>query len=127
MFVLFSEFDFAAIRRLTRRGNSAQWRMATALGLCFLASSGWAFGDAPAAGLSAAPARLGYNRDIRPILSDNCFSCHGPDKNQRKGKLRLDVREAAVEKRAIVAGKPEESELVKRLYTTNADDVMPPP
>ena len=64
-----------------------------------------------------------FNRDIRPILSDNCYACHGPDKNQRKGKLRLDVREAALDKRAIVPGKPDESELVKRLYTTNPDGI----
>ena len=70
---------------------------------------------------------LGYNHDIRPILSDNCFSCHGPDKNKRKAKLRLDVREVAVEKEAIIPGKPDESELVKRISTTDSDDVMPPP
>src|SRR5436309_154255 len=68
-----------------------------------------------------------YNHDIRPILSDNCFYCHGPDKNKRKAKLRLDVREVAVEKEAIIPGKPDESQLVKRIYTTDADDVMPPP
>src|SRR5688572_21395314 len=49
----------------------------------------------------AEKARLEFNRDIRPILSDTCFSCHGPDKNQRKAKLRLDVRENAIEKGAI--------------------------
>src|SRR5437667_12745135 len=68
-----------------------------------------------------------FNRDIRPILSENCFRCHGPDKNQRKAKLRLDVREVALEKEAFVPGKPDESELVKRIYTANEDDVMPPP
>jgi hypothetical protein len=71
--------------------------------------------------------RLQYNHDIRPILSDTCFACHGPDKNQRKGKLRLDVREDAIEKDAILPGKPDESELVRRIYTTDADDLMPPP
>ena len=69
----------------------------------------------------------GYNHDIRPILSDNCFSCHGPDKNQRKAKLRLDVREVAVETKAIIPGKPDESLLVKRIFSTDADDLMPPP
>ena len=86
---------------------------------------------APCVGAFASPSapgsKLAYNRDVRPILSENCFACHGPDKNQRKGKLRLDVREAALDKKAIVPGKPDESELVKRLYTTNTDDVMPPP
>ena len=42
-----------------------------------------------------APAKLEFNRDVRPILSENCFLCHGPDKNNRKAKLRLDVRELA--------------------------------
>src|ERR1044071_7217724 len=69
---------------------------------------------------------LQFNRDIRPILSENCFVCHGPDKNNRKAKLRLDVREVALEKKAIVPGKPEESELVSRIFNTNEDDVMPP-
>ena len=71
-------------------------------------------------------AKLEFNRDIRPILSDNCFRCHGPDKNQRKAKLRLDLREVALEKEAFVPGKPDESELIRRLNTTNLDDVMPP-
>ena len=71
-------------------------------------------------------AKIEFNRDIRPILSDNCFRCHGPDKNQRKAKLRLDVREVALEKEAFVPGKPDESELIRRINTTNEDDVMPP-
>lgn len=78
----------------------------------------------------AAPAnagRLEYNRDVRPILSENCFPCHGPDKNQRKAKLRLDIREAALEKKAFVPGKPDDSELVKRIFTSQQDDLMPPP
>src|SRR5206468_9534820 len=70
---------------------------------------------------------LSYNHDIRPILSDNCFFCHGPDRNKRKGKLRLDVREEAIKKEAIVPGKPDESELIRRIFTTNTDDLMPPP
>src|SRR5438105_5406618 len=67
-----------------------------------------------------------FNRDIRPILSDNCFLCHGPDKNRRKAKLRLDDREIALAKRAIVPGKPDESELVARISAAD-DDRMPPP
>ncbi|HMJ89678.1 MAG TPA: DUF1549 domain-containing protein, partial [Candidatus Acidoferrum sp.] len=74
----------------------------------------------------AAEQQLGYNRDIRPILSDNCFRCHGADKGARKAKLRLDVREVAIEKGAIVPGKVDESELMTRIFTTNADDAMPP-
>src|SRR5882724_11304930 len=75
----------------------------------------------------AATNAVEFNRDVRPILSENCFACHGPDKNQRKGKLRVDLREAALEKHALVPGNPNESELIKRIHTTNPDDVMPPP
>jgi hypothetical protein len=71
--------------------------------------------------------RVQYNRDIRPILSDNCFLCHGPDKNTRKAKLRLDLRADAISRQAFVPGKPNESELLKRVFTTDPDDTMPPP
>ena len=75
--------------------------------------------------LAAEP--VSYNRDIRPILSDDCFHCHGPDQKTRKGKFRLDVREDAVAKGAIVPGKPKESKLIERIFATNTDDLMPPP
>jgi hypothetical protein len=71
--------------------------------------------------------QITYNRDIRPILSDDCFHCHGPDQKTRKGKFRLDVSEDAVAKRAIVPGKPQESALIDRIFARNPDDVMPPP
>jgi hypothetical protein len=75
---------------------------------------------------------VAFNRDIRPILSDNCFACHGPDPGTRKAGLRLDTKEGffeATPKRGpvVVAGKPEESPLWKRLVTSDVDDVMPPP
>jgi len=73
-----------------------------------------------------AGAAISFNRDIRPILSDKCYYCHGPDKNHRKGKMRLDIREEALAKEAFVPGKPGESELVRRITTTNEDDMMPP-
>ena len=69
---------------------------------------------------------LQFNRDIRPILSENCYKCHGPDKGNRKGKLRLDQREAAIAK-AIAPGKPAESELIKRIFSTDPEEQMPPP
>ncbi len=68
-----------------------------------------------------------FNRDIRPILSDNCFQCHGPDPKNRKGKMRLDVREEALAKKAFVPGDPANSELLARLVSTDAEEVMPPP
>ena len=75
----------------------------------------------------AADAKLDFNRDIRPILTDNCLACHGPDEKKRKADLRLDDREVAVEARAIVPGKPDASELLKRLTATDPGEVMPPP
>ena len=75
---------------------------------------------------------LRYNRDIRPILSDACFQCHGPDEKQRKSGLRLDVREEALKPGesgdvAIVPGRPEESALVKHIESMDRAEMMPPP
>ncbi len=68
-----------------------------------------------------------FNRDIRPILSDKCFYCHGPDASHREAKMRLDIREEALAKKAFVPGNPAESELVYRIFTDDEDDIMPPP
>ncbi|HEY1173643.1 MAG TPA: PSD1 and planctomycete cytochrome C domain-containing protein [Verrucomicrobiae bacterium] len=81
---------------------------------------------------AAAPAKIDYQRDVRPILSGTCFKCHGPDEGTRKGGLRLDLRDEALKpaksgERAIVPGKIKESELITRVLTTDEDDVMPPP
>jgi hypothetical protein len=70
---------------------------------------------------------LQFNRDVRPILTENCYACHGPDKNQRKAKLRLDVREVAIEREAIVPGKPQQSKVVEHIFSTDPDEIMPPP
>src|SRR5947209_17164698 len=74
---------------------------------------------------------LGYNRDIRPILSENCFPCHGADSAARKANLRLDRFEDAILPRkdsqpAVVPGKPEASAMVSRITATDPDDIMPP-
>ncbi len=69
---------------------------------------------------------LKYNRDIRPILAENCFACHGADSAARKADLRLDQHETAVEMEAIVPGKPEQSELLARLMSDDHDLLMPP-
>ena len=69
---------------------------------------------------------LNYNRDIRPILSKHCFSCHGPDSEGREADLRLDVRESAIAG-AIVPGDAEKSEFAKRINATDEFEVMPPP
>jgi hypothetical protein len=70
---------------------------------------------------------IDFNRDVRPILSNNCFACHGPDEKERKGDLRLDTFEGATANKAIVPGKPSESELLARLISADADELMPPP
>src|ERR1043166_7983517 len=75
----------------------------------------------------AATNEIQFNRDIRPILSENCFVCHGHDKNNRKAKLRLDDRSVAIEREAIVPGKPEQSKLVEHIFSSDPDEIMPPP
>ena len=81
----------------------------------------------PALAASAtSPKKVDYNRDVRPVLSDNCFYCHGPDEKKREAKLRLDVREDAIAKKAFIPGKPDQSALVKRIFTKDVDDLMPP-
>ncbi|MBS0266962.1 MAG: DUF1549 domain-containing protein, partial [Planctomycetes bacterium] len=80
-----------------------------------------------ASGVLAAEPTVSFNRDVRGILSDRCFKCHGPDATTRKADLRLDVREDALKSGAIVPGKPDESPLVERILATDADLVMPPP
>ncbi len=99
-------------------------------GLCILAvvilltSGGVRAAEAPAG-------KIDFNRDIRPILSNNCFQCHGPDEKERQAGLRLDLAEAATKpaesgKMAIVPGKPDESELIARIYAADESERMPP-
>jgi len=81
--------------------------------------------------VGAAEPPLDFSRDIRPILSENCFHCHGPDAADRKAKLRLDDRESATRTRndftPIAPGRPDESELVARVLSKDPDEQMPPP
>jgi hypothetical protein len=86
---------------------------------------------APFPDLPSPPAPIDFNRQIRPILSENCFVCHGPDESQRKAKLRLDTRAGALAKlrgggHAIVPGKAGDSELVSRILANDATERMPP-
>jgi hypothetical protein len=79
---------------------------------------------------AAEPARVSFNRDVRPIMSDTCFRCHGPDKNARKTSMRLDIREEATTptrsgRIPIVPGDPDKSEIVQRVFATGAR-IMPP-
>ena len=90
----------------------------------------WAFASAAAADASETrkPGDPDYfNRVIRPILSENCFQCHGPDSAGREAGLRLDRRDAAVDHGAIVSGDPDSSLIVERVRSDDPDLVMPPP
>ena len=89
----------------------------------------WAAAPAPP---SPAPVQLSFNNDIRPILSENCFACHGPDNANRQAGLRLDTFEQATEEldsgsRAIVPDDVAASELIARVMSDDPDTVMPPP
>ena len=89
--------------------------------LCVLAATRLFADDAP-----------DFSRDVRPILSQHCFKCHGPDDKARKGGLRLDIRDSATKEAksgavALVPGQPDKSELVARIFSTDEDELMPPP
>ncbi|HJT76584.1 MAG TPA: PSD1 and planctomycete cytochrome C domain-containing protein, partial [Gemmataceae bacterium] len=77
------------------------------------------------------PARIDFNRDVRPIFSENCYACHGPDKNKRKAGLRLDNHDGIfLVKRGrhmTLPGKPDQSEVYRRVVTDDADERMPDP
>ena len=94
-------------------------RITFSTGLVFLAFAAGAAANPQAEG------RVEFNREIRPILSDTCFQCHGPDKAKRKAKLHFDTEEGA--RAALVAGQPAESELIRRITATDPDKRMPPP
>ncbi len=104
------------------------WRIT--LVLLALTSSAIAAVDEPA-DEGAIPETIGFNRDVRPILSENCFACHGPDKNKRKGDLRLDNKEGGAFVNhdgavPLVAGNPQASDLYRRVISSEPDVVMPP-
>lgn len=119
-----SDWHFQAIRRIYQLGSTQPCSILMLKPIHFLAIL-----------LPTLPAMAGpidFAREIRPILSENCFTCHGPDSNKRKGELRLDLKESAFGKAksgavAIVPGNVDQSELVKRICATDPDDVMPPP
>ena len=94
------------------------WRAATFVLVAFFASVHIAHGD----GLSP-----DFRFDVRPILSKNCFACHGPDEAHREADLRLDERDAAIDVGAIVPGVPDESEVIRRITSPDAGEKMPPP
>src|SRR5678815_1224623 len=76
-------------------------------------------------------ANVDFNRDIRPVISETCFRCHGFDAKARKAQLRLDLREEALKPAKsgaipIVPGHPEKSEMIRRIFTEDPEDRMPP-
>ncbi|MDB6073855.1 MAG: Planctomycete cytochrome [Verrucomicrobiaceae bacterium] len=76
--------------------------------------------------------KIDFQQDVRPILSDRCFKCHGPDVDKRKAGLRLDVREDSLKpaksgEHAVVPGKPDASELIARIFSADEKEIMPPP
>lgn len=89
----------------------------------------WIGGTDEAVG-AAAPKQVDFNRDVRPILADNCYACHGPDDKARKADLRLDTKEGLFSeidgKMVVVAGKPAESELLARITHEDVTERMPP-
>ena len=77
-------------------------------------------------GVRSGGQEVDYSRDIRPVLSGRCFKCHGPDAESREADLRLDQRQEAVDYGALVPGEPDESSLMDRIMTDDADLRMPP-
>ena len=81
--------------------------------------------------LSAAGKKLDFNRDIRPILAEHCFACHGPDEKKREADLRLDTRAGLFSEIndiiPVVPGRPDQSEIILRITSADRDEVMPPP
>src|SRR6266576_6489265 len=97
MFNSLSESVFGeAPRPSARPTKGGRTFITTAVVLFLAAHSRPGFAETTAAGSFTSKSKPNYNRDVRPVLSENCFYCHGPDPNKRKGKLRLDVRQEAL-------------------------------
>ncbi|GLR18429.1 DUF1553 domain-containing protein [Portibacter lacus] len=98
-----------------------------------LSNCAWTPPDEIASIYEELPEKVDFNFHVKPILSDKCFACHGPDQNKQKAGLRLDIFENATEtltetgNRAIVPGNPDGSELIHRIFTDDSEVMMPPP
>src|SRR5437868_2472316 len=98
---------------------TAPWRRSVSLLMVSLTLASTTSWDA----LAAEPSEIQFNKQIRPILAEHCFKCHGSDEKARKGKLRLDVRDEAIAKKAILPGDVDHSGMVERIFTADADDL----
>src|SRR6266513_2791381 len=106
---------------------SRWFRRCLAFGLMMAALRGQA-GEIPA---DKPRGQVDFNFQVRPLLSDRCFKCHGPDEKSRKAKLRLDLREGILKEleggwAVVKPGDPAKSEMVRRIFATDEDDLMPP-
>ena len=102
-----------------------------AVPLVVLIGAGWFIVNGGESELNPLPDTVDFNQHIRPIISTNCYTCHGPDISSREAGLRLDIRDSAIVQlesgeRAVVPGNHEESELIRRVTSTNPDEQMPP-
>src|SRR6478672_2311186 len=106
-------------------------RIMSGLGAALACAALCQFASPPAfsaGSLVGAPGTVDFTRQIRPILAENCFACHGPDDKARKAKLRFDTKQGALgHSGAIVPGKAADSELIARVTSKEADQLMPPP
>ncbi|MEQ8217045.1 MAG: DUF1553 domain-containing protein [Arenibacter sp.] len=101
--------------------------------LLVLSGCGWSAPEEVELALAQTPDVIDFNYHVKPILSDKCFACHGPDTDSQKSDLRLDISESALaphgesKNLAIVPGRPGSSDLIKRILTDNPSEQMPPP
>src|SRR5438105_14240715 len=114
------------VLRITDRPHGAHARREIRWGAALVGFLGVSSLSGIAASQPEAPSRVQFNRDIRPILAENCFTCHGPDRGKRMANLRLDAREEAIARGAFVPGRPEQSKLVARIFAAEESRRMPP-
>ena len=121
--MIFNKFPYPELHRnlLIMNGTHPLWKV-SALGIFVVLTSAFAAEE-------ALPEKVDFNKHIRPIFSNKCFACHGPDEKQREVNLRLDTKEGAFAdrdgKKIIVPGKPDESELIRRVTTDDPKERMP--
>ena len=121
--MIFNKFPYPELHwnLLIMNGTHPLWKV-SALGIFVVLTSAFAAEE-------ALPEKVDFNKHIRPIFSNKCFACHGPDEKQREVNLRLDTKEGAFAdrdgKKIIVPGKPDESELIRRVTTDDPKERMP--